>query len=43
MNPDHQVDEMDFDKNDKSKPNGMYSLRILKFKLSIRNVIRWFP
>ena len=28
MNSDHQVDDMEFDKSDKSKPNGMY-----KFKL----------
>ena len=29
MNSDHEVEDMDFDKNDKSKPNGMYRLKCL--------------
>lgn len=32
MNSDHQDDDMDFDKNDKSKPNGMYLSRILNLR-----------
>ena len=28
MNSDHQLDDLDFDKNDKSKPNGMSRSRI---------------